>query len=67
MSYCCVLAHSAYKMAVVVEGGLSGEKWGVAVSLNLSDDMPHHLGGHLSLYLVLRNRGFYWSVLQTCL
>jgi hypothetical protein len=36
--YCCVLARSAYKMAAVV-GGLSGEKWGVAVPLNVSDDM----------------------------
>ena len=44
-----MLARSAFKMAVVmVEGGLSGEKWGVAVPLNVSDDMPHRHGGHLS-------------------
>ena len=44
-----MLARSAFKMAVVmVEGGLSGEKWGVGVPLNVSDDMPHRHGGHLS-------------------
>ena len=44
-----MFARSAYKMAVVEEGGLSGEKWGVAVPLNISDDMPLRHGGRMSL------------------
>jgi hypothetical protein len=46
--YCCVMAHSAYKMVVVV-GGYSGRKWVVALPLNVSEDVPQRQGGHLSV------------------
>jgi len=60
-----VLARGAFKMAVVVgvEGGLSGEKWGFAVPLNVSDDIPHRHGGHLSLSCCVKTT---YVLLQTC-